>query len=124
VYSRRSSAAGRRSALTTTGPRASPALLGYFDDPALFGGNRELFGYLSAVDIRFALDGVPLESERTAVRRFSTPEPFSEQAFAVGFGAFLPPGALSAGTHELQTFIHDPLFGDFDFTVGLTVVAC
>ena len=101
------------------------ALLGYFEDPALFGGNRELFDFLSAVDMRFVLDGVPLETERTAIGRFSTPPAeLVEQAFAVGFGAFLPPGALSVGTHQLQTFVHDPLFGDFDFTIGFDVVTC
>jgi hypothetical protein len=100
-------------------------LLGYFDDPAFFGGNKELFDFLSAVDIRFVLDGVPLETERTAIKRFSHPDPtFSEQAFAVGFAAFLPPGALSLGTHQVQTIIHDPVFGDFDFTVGFTVIPC
>lgn len=100
-------------------------LLGIFDDPAFFGGNKELFDFLAAVDIRFVLDGVPLDAERTSIRRFSNPPAeFSRQAFAVGFGAFLPPGALSAGSHQLQTFIHDPVFGDFDFTVGFSVVSC
>lgn len=100
-------------------------LLGLFDDPAFFGGNKELFAYLETLDIRFVLDGVPLEAERTAIKRFShPPADFSEQAFAVGFGAFLPPGALSVGSHQLQTFIHDPVFGDFDFTVGFAVVPC
>jgi hypothetical protein len=99
-------------------------VLGVFDDPALFGGNKELFDVLAAVDVRYVLDGIPLEPERTAITRFSHPGAFSRQAFAVGFGAFLPPGALSAGTHQLRTFIHDPVFGDFDFTVGFTVVSC
>jgi hypothetical protein len=100
-------------------------LLGLFDDPAFFGGNKELLDHLAAADIRFVLDGVPLEVERTATKRFSHPlPPFGEQAFAVGFGAFLPPGALSVGTHQLQTFIHDPVFGDFDFAVGFTVISC
>jgi hypothetical protein len=100
-------------------------MLGYFEDPAFFGGNRELFEFLATVDFQFVLDGVPLEVERTAIKRFSHPlEGLSEEAFAVGFGAFLPPGALSAGTHRLRTFIHDPVFGDLDFTVGITVVSC
>ena len=100
-------------------------LLGFFDDPSFFGGNKELFDLLAAVDIRFVLDGVPLETESTAIKRFShPPADFGEQAFAVNFGAFLPPGALSMGTHELRTFIHDPVFGDFDFTVGFTVASC
>ena len=101
-------------------------LLGLFDDPALYaGGNRELFDVLSASAIQFELDGDPLETERTAVKRLSHPDPaFVEDAFAVGFGAFLAPGDLDVGTHQLQTFIEDPVFGDFDFTIGFTVVAC
>ena len=100
-------------------------LLGYFDDPAFFGGNQELFDYLSAVDIRFVLDGVPLQTERTAIKRLTHFDPaFGEKAFAVGFGAFLAPGALSVGTHQLQTIIRDPVFGDFEFTTAFTVVSC
>ena len=100
-------------------------LLGLFDDPALFGGNKELFDYLSSVDLRFVLDGVPLETKRTAIKRIAHPDPaFIDEAFVVGFGAFLPPGTLSVGTHQVQTIIHDPVFGDFDFTTGFTVVPC
>jgi hypothetical protein len=100
-------------------------LLGIFDNPSFFGGNKGLFDSLTAVDIRYVLDGVPLDAERTSIRRFSNPPAeFSEPAFAVAFGAFLPPDSLSAGTHHLQTFIHEPVFGDFDFTVGFDVVAC
>ena len=100
-------------------------VLGLFDDPAFFGGNGQLFEYLAATDIRFVLDGTPRETQRTAIKRFSHPLPgFAEEAFAVNFGAFLPPGALSVGAHELQTFIHDPVFGDFDFTVTFTARSC
>ena len=101
-------------------------LLGYFDDPAFFvGGNKKLFAFLSAVDIRFSLDGVPLDTERTAIKRLAHTDPaFIEEAFAVAFGALLAPGALSVGTHELRTFIHDPLFGDGDFVTPFTVVSC
>ena len=100
-------------------------LLGYFDDPAFFGGNRGLFDFLSATDLRFVLDGVPLETERTAIKRLTHPDPaFLDRGFAVGFGAFLAPGALSVGAHQVQTIGHDPLFGDFDFTTPFTVVSC
>jgi hypothetical protein len=49
---------------------------------------------------------------------------FLEDAFGVAFGAFLPPGALSLGTHELRTFIQDPVFGDEDFATPFTIVSC
>ena len=102
-------------------------MLGIFDDPTLYaGGQRELRELLSAVTMEFILDGVPLEVERTAIKRFQHPLPeFSEVPFiVVNFGAFLPPGSLTLGTHELRTLIHDPAFGDFDFTVSFTVVPC
>jgi hypothetical protein len=88
-------------------------LLGIFDDPAFYpGGNKELFDYLSTVDVQFALDGVPLSTERTAIKRIAHTDPaFIEEAFVVGFGAFgafLPPGTLSVGTHELHTSSAQP----------------
>jgi hypothetical protein len=100
-------------------------LLGAFDDLAFYAGNRELFDYLTAIDIRFTLDGVPLETKRTAIKRIATSDPaFLDEGFEVGFGAFLAPGALSVGSHELRTFIHDPVFGDEDFLTPFTVVSC
>ena len=100
--------------------------LGFFDDPAFFpDGNKGLFDYLSAIDVRYVLDGVPLETERTAIKRLTFPNPdFIDEAFAFAVGAFLPPGSLSIGTHQLQTFIEDPVFGDEDFTISFTVVPC
>jgi hypothetical protein len=101
-------------------------LVAFFDDPAFFaGGNQALFDHLDTVDIWFVLDGVRLETERTAIKRLARPNPaFVEDAFAVNFGAFLPPGSLSVGAHQVQTFIVDPLYGDGDFTTTFTVVDC
>jgi hypothetical protein len=102
-------------------------MLGIFDDPTLYeGGQNELRDSLSAITMQFFLDGVPLEMEQAAIKRFQHPLPeFSEVPFLViNFGAFLPPGSLTLGTHELRTLIHDPAFGDFDFAVSFTVVSC
>jgi hypothetical protein len=98
-------------------------LLGLFDDPAFFGGNEGLFEYLSTTDIRFALDGVPLATERGAIKRVTNPTVIAE-AFGVQFGAFLPPGSLTVGSHLVETTIIDPVYGDFAFTTTFTVVAC
>jgi hypothetical protein len=101
-------------------------MLASFDDPTLYpGGNQELFEFLSAVTFQFFLDGAPLEMERTSIKRFPHPEPgfFENPLMAVTFGAFLQPGALSEGSHELRTIYHDPLF-DAEFTVSFTVVSC
>jgi hypothetical protein len=98
-------------------------LLGNFDDPALYGGNEGLFDYLSTTDIRFALDGVPLATERGAITRLTNPTDVGE-AFGVQFGAFLPPGSLTVGSHQIQTTGIDPVYGDFAFTTAFTVIAC
>jgi hypothetical protein len=101
-------------------------MAGVFDDPAFFaGGNKGLFDYLASVDIQFELDGVSLETERTAIKRLTHPNPaFVDEAFAVNFGAFLSPGSLSVGPHTIHTTAIDPLYGDFEFDTPFTVVSC
>jgi hypothetical protein len=100
-------------------------LAGFGDSAAFPGGNKELFEFLSDVDIQFVLDGVPLETQRTSIKRFPHPEPdFSESPLmAITFGAFLAPGELSVGTHELRTTYHEPGF-DVEFTITFSVVSC
>jgi hypothetical protein len=92
--------------------------LGVFDD--------ELRQALSTVDIQFALDGVSLQTERTAIKKLQHPFPdFSENPlWAVSFGAFLAPGSLSLGSHEITTSIHNPVLGDEEFTTPFSVIAC
>jgi hypothetical protein len=102
-------------------------MLGIFDDPTLYaGGQQELRELLSAVTVEFILDGVPLEMERTAIKRFQFPDPdFSEVPnINVTFGGFLPPGSLALGTHELRTLVHDPVFGDDEITVNFSIIPC
>ena len=101
-------------------------ILGTFDDPTFYdGGQRELRDLLSQSEQQFFLDGVPLEMQSTAVKRFQQPLPefYDAPLLVITFGAFLPPGSLALGTHELRTVIHD-FIGDEDFTVSFTVVAC
>jgi hypothetical protein len=88
--------------------------------------NDEVRQSLSTVDIQFALDGVSLQTERTAVKKLQHPFPdFSENPlWAVTFGAFLAPGSLSLGNHEIETSIHNPVFGDEEFTTPFSVIAC
>lgn len=97
-----------------------------FGDPAVFpGGNKELFEFLSDVDIHMFLDGVPLETERTSIKRFPHPlSEFSENPqMAVTFGAFLAPSELPVGTYELRTTYHEPGV-DVEFTISFSVVPC
>ena len=97
-----------------------------FGDPAAFvGGNAELFEFLSEVEVQFVLDGVALDTVRTSIRRFPHPEPefFENPQMAVTFGAFMAPGELALGTHELRTSYHEPGF-DVEFTISFSVVTC
>jgi hypothetical protein len=101
--------------------------IGVFDDPTLSpGGNKEARQTLSAVDIQFALDNVPLQTERTAIKKLQHPfADFSENPlWAVTFGAFLAPGSLSLGDHEIETGIQNPVLGDEEFTTPFSVVKC
>ena len=102
-------------------------VLGTFDDPTFYeGGQHELRDLLSQIEMQFFVDGVPLETQSTAIKRFQQPLPeFYEFPLLVRtFGAFLPPGSLALGTHELRTLVDDPVFGDFELTVSFTVVPC
>jgi hypothetical protein len=101
--------------------------LGVFADPAFYpGGNKEARQVLSTVDIHFALDGVSLQTERTAIKKLQHPFPdFSENPlWAVTFGAFLAPGSLSLGDHEIKTSIQAPVLGDEEFTTPFSVITC
>lgn len=101
--------------------------VGLFDVPSVYGGNNQLFAFLSSLDMQFALDGGPLAVQRTAIKRVADEPPdlgLGNVAFGVNFGAFLPPGALSPGTHQLQTLIHDPVNGDVNFQIAFTGVSC
>ena len=103
-------------------------MLGIFDDPALYAeGQQELRGLLSQIEMQFFLDGVSLVTQSTAIKRVQHPpaEASEVPVLVVNFGAFLPPGSLTLGMHELRTVIHaPPPFGDDDFTVSFTVVPC
>ena len=100
--------------------------LAYFDDPAFYESNQELFDILSASKIDFVLDGAPLEAQRTAISRFRFPPPLTgvDDAFVFTTGALLPPGTLALGAHQLQTNIFDPVFGADSLTISFTIIDC
>jgi hypothetical protein len=85
----------------------------------------DLFGYLSAVDIQFAWDGVPLVEEQTAIKRWvNSPNPDFQDAFFFNTGTFMPPGTLSVGRHRLTTTAVDPLYGNRTWSVNVTILPC
>jgi hypothetical protein len=97
--------------------------LALFEQTSSFaGGKKELADLLAASEIRFVLDGRALEVQRTALK----PVGFAsvEDAFGVNFGAFLPPGSVSLGTHDLQWTVSPPGFEDSTATLSFIVISC
>lgn len=64
---------------------------------------------LNTVMLSFTLDGAPLPTTRTAVKRFLNPEP-DERAYAVQEGRIMAPSDLSVGSHQLAVTISEPGF--------------
>jgi len=64
---------------------------------------------LDSVVLRFTLDGAPLPTTRTTVKRFLNPEP-DDVAYAVQEGRIMAPSDLSVGGHQLAVTITEPGF--------------
>jgi len=63
---------------------------------------------IDALTITFTLDGQPLPTTRTAVKRFADPGPFGlEIAYYAQEGRVMAPGELTIGTHTLSVDITD-----------------
>lgn len=64
---------------------------------------------LDSVMLSFTLDGAPLPTTRTTVKRFLNPEP-DDVAYAVQEGRIMAPSDLSVGGHQLSVTITEPGF--------------
>lgn len=64
---------------------------------------------LDSVMLSFMLDGAPLPTTRTAVKRFLDPEP-DDVAYGVQEGRIMAPSDLSVGSHQLAVTISEPGF--------------
>ena len=63
---------------------------------------------MNGLDVSFTLDGTPLPTTRTAIKRFLNPEQFGLQvAYYFQQGHIMSPADLSAGTHRLEVTIVD-----------------
>jgi hypothetical protein len=86
-----------------------------------------LFAYLSAVEVQYKWDGIPLVEERTAIKRMNNfPDPEFADAFTFVTGAFMPPGSLTVGRHTLTTTSIDPLYkrNNATWSVKVTILPC
>jgi|Tabmets5t2r1_1033131.scaffolds.fasta_scaffold18171_1 hypothetical protein len=64
---------------------------------------------LDSVVLSFTLDGAPLPTTRTTVKRFLNPAP-DDVAYAVQEGRIMAPSDLSVGGHQLAVTISEPGF--------------
>jgi hypothetical protein len=75
---------------------------------------------MQGLDVAFTLDGAPLETQRTAVKRYLNPAYFGlEEAYAFQQGHILAPEDLTVGRHTLGLAIHQMSSGQ-DFIDGVT----
>jgi hypothetical protein len=61
--------------------------------------------------LSFTLDGAPLATERTAIKRFLNPEQFGvEEMYYFQEGRIMSPADLSVGSHQLVVTVNEPGF--------------
>lgn len=77
---------------------------------------------MNGLDISFTLDGAPLPTTRTAIKRFLNPEQFGFQvAYYFQQGQIMSPADLSVGSHQLEVTLVDAS-GQQSFQDGITFV--
>ncbi len=77
---------------------------------------------MNGLDVSFTLDGAPLPTTRTAIKRFLNPEQFGLQvAYYFQQGQIMSPTDLSVGSHRLDVTITDAS-GQQAFQDGITFV--
>ena len=75
---------------------------------------------MNGLDISFTLDGAPLATTRTAIKRFLNPGQFGLQvAYYFQQGQIMSPADLSVGSHRLDVTIVDAS-GQQNFQDGIT----
>ena len=63
----------------------------------------------NSVRLEFFLDGSPLATERTSIKRYLNPGQFElEEAYIFQQGAIMAPGDLAVGAHSLRLVVTDP----------------
>jgi hypothetical protein len=95
---------------------------------ALFdGGDRsytmqDAKSYLSQVDALFSLDGKPVSTTRTSIKRFLDPVSVGyDEAYGLQVGSIMAPGDLGVGAHSLQVHVVDPVYGDAQLNITFSV---
>ncbi len=77
---------------------------------------------MATIGARFELDGAPLGTERTAVKRFLDPQRFDlQEAYYFQEGRLMAPGDLAVGQHELRCQVTSGSAVIFDNTIHFVV---
>jgi hypothetical protein len=75
---------------------------------------------MDGLDVSFTLDGAPLPTTRTAIKRFLNPDQFGLQvAYYFQQGQIMSPADLSIGSHRLEVTMVDAS-GQQSFQDGIT----
>jgi hypothetical protein len=93
------------------------------DGAVFYDDKQALFDSLASVDVTFRLDGVPLTTERTAIKR-NPVDLRDEDMYGFGVGTLVPPGTLTGGSHSLTTAVVHPISGTDEFSVQFNVLSC
>ncbi len=79
-------------------------------------------GYLSQVIPLFYLDGNPLQTTSTPIKRFLNPAQYGlDEAYGFSTGAIMAPGDLQVGQHTFEVYNVDPVYGDADLAITFYV---
>lgn len=82
--------------------------IGVGDSLSAYPDRTALRDALAESRVEFTLDGVSLPVERTSVHPYPSTLALAGDLLALNAGAFLPPGSLAVGAHDLFTVIERP----------------
>jgi hypothetical protein len=86
------------------------------------GPHQDAAATIADLTVAFTLDGAPLQTTQTAVKRFLNPERFGlEDAYYSQFGRVMAPSELAAGSHSLSVEIRGA-DGSVGFADAITFV--
>lgn len=97
-------------------------ILGQFDGGDESYKREDASNYLSQLETSFTLDGNPLQTTTTAIKRFHNPAPAGlEVAYGFQVGSIMAPGDLTVGEHTFASYLVDPVYGDTALSITFFV---
>jgi hypothetical protein len=85
---------------------------------------QDAMSYFSQLNTTFYLDGNPVQTTSTPIKRFLNPTHYGyDVAYGLNSGAIMAPGDLSVGQHTFQVNIIDPVYGNVTLAITFYVDA-